>query len=664
MVGGVRSRSRSVKSAAAHGGKACGVASDSESCNTHHCPEHCQHTFQPWTTCTKSCGDGGTQRSDVVVLADAAHGGDACPTARERPCNGFACPVDCSVGQWGAWDTCTMSCGEGHQLRARTHAMPSRGGKACPQTDESRTCNESACPSDCVTGSWSSWSACTATCGGGTQKRTRSTSKHAAYGGKACEHMHENQSCTVLECPVPCVVGPWGVWSSCTASCGTGTRTRERVLTQPLHGGDACPAGAETAPCNQHMCPRDCKINAWSSWSECSEPCGPGVHRRHRTVLHSAKHGGKACPTDLEHWADCIVQECPVHCIFDWLPWSACSATCGSGMQMRHFAIQQQNNELGRACPTAAEERVCNKHACPTPMPTPAPTPPTPSPTPAPTPRPFSKPSVNVLDGDVLEIEATHLDNYVDAGAECSDAIDGDLNRDVRVSGDVVDLGKPGRYEIRYNCINSGNVQADSAVRVVFVRDTSCPVCRLNAGPAEIEASFPYHDSGVTCVDSLDGPLSAKTIQVVSNVDVERVGTYTVTYRVHDSAFNWNDGTSTASTTLTKRCRNAASPATYTRAVKVVDTLKPVLALHLSGQVLMTSGANDRSTAKGAADFGSDHENPAKRFDFMQSSALMAHAKATGSSAAWFAGALAASLAGIALLATRRSRRPTDIPQV
>merc|ERR1712146_763263 len=51
------------------------------------------------------------------------------------------------------------------------------------------------------------------------------------------------------------------------------------------------------------------------------------------------------------------------------------------------------------------------------------------------------------------------------------------------------------------------------------------------------------------------------------NVDV--TGTYVITYRVKDSAGNWNDGQGT-------NCRGAAQ---YRRKVTVIDSLKPVLAL-------------------------------------------------------------------------------------
>jgi hypothetical protein len=267
-----------------------------------------------------------------------------------------------------------------------------------------------------------------------------------------------------------------------------------------------------------------------------------------------------------------------------------------------------------------------------------------------------SKPVIDILDGDILYIEANNEDNYVDAGAECSDLMDGDLNRDVRVSGDVVDLRVPGTYAIRYNCVNSAGVSADTELRIVYVRDMTCPVCTPNPGPDEVEASFAFHDPGVSCVDSLDGPIT--NITVDNTVDTNQVGNYTITYLVHDAAGNSNDGTSTYAHAPNGRCFGAVQ--NYVRHVAVVDTLKPVLALAYPGQIVATGDASDRSTAKGAAEFGQDHANPMhqKMQDLVaaaaQTTELMAERTTPHVSGVWFAAAIAAAVSGFALLAYSR----------
>ena len=40
---------------------------------------------------------------------------------------------------------------------------------------------------------------------------------------------------------------------------------------------------------------RDCKVSNWAGWSECSTSCGFGTMERTRTVIQTAKNGGKQC---------------------------------------------------------------------------------------------------------------------------------------------------------------------------------------------------------------------------------------------------------------------------------------------------------------------------------------------------------------------------------
>jgi hypothetical protein len=52
------------------------------------------------------------------------------------------CPVNCGVGSWGGWDSCSAACGGGRQSRSRSvTTQPSNGGAGCPHLSESRDCN-------------------------------------------------------------------------------------------------------------------------------------------------------------------------------------------------------------------------------------------------------------------------------------------------------------------------------------------------------------------------------------------------------------------------------------------------------------------------------------------------------------------------------------------
>ena len=90
--------------------------------------------------------------------------------------------------------------------------------------------------------------------------------------------------------------------------------------------------------------------------------------------------------------------------------------------------------------------------------------------------------SVNIspvitLTGDMTpEFEAIPTENYVDPGATAVDSDDGDISEDIIVSGDVVDRGQPGFYEIHYDVNDSEGNAAIQVTRIITVRDTLPPV--------------------------------------------------------------------------------------------------------------------------------------------------------------------------------------------
>jgi len=58
-------------------------------------------------------------------------------------------------------------------------------------------------------------------------------------------------------------------------------------------------------------CPvADCKVEDWSSWSDCSTTCGGGTKTRGRGVVQEAENGGAACPA-LEEKEPCNTDQCP-----------------------------------------------------------------------------------------------------------------------------------------------------------------------------------------------------------------------------------------------------------------------------------------------------------------------------------------------------------------
>jgi len=85
--------------------------------------------------------------------------------------------VDCAVGQWQKWSPCSTSCGGGTKWRARNVSLqhgldPAKMAFHCPTTKESRSCMLQNCTCANKTTA-SKWSSCSATCGGGTRTRVR-----------------------------------------------------------------------------------------------------------------------------------------------------------------------------------------------------------------------------------------------------------------------------------------------------------------------------------------------------------------------------------------------------------------------------------------------------------------------------------------------------------
>merc|ERR1711974_26719 len=130
----------------------------------------------------------------------------------------------------------------------------------CHTTDPEKRF-ENCAVKQCVDGEWSAWSngtACTATCGGGKQTRSR-TCTPPKYGGMDCSgDATEEQSCNQSPCPVDGGWSAWGAYTTCTATCGGGMKKKTRSCNNPTpdHGGKLCDGSeSETDTCNTEQCP-------------------------------------------------------------------------------------------------------------------------------------------------------------------------------------------------------------------------------------------------------------------------------------------------------------------------------------------------------------------------------------------------------------------------
>ena len=376
---GSRTRSRTAIRAARFGGKSCPEVHTSYDCNAGPCAVHCEvSAWSAWTPCSATCGDG-TQSKTRAVVKHSEHGGYTCPSLdHERPCNSGGCPVDCAVSAWSAWARCSKTCGGGLQKRGRSVVVLQQfEGKSCPALEQTADCGNQGCPLDCKVSAFTPWTPCSKTCGGdGTQTRDRSVAYAADRGGRNCPALHESRACSVSPCAVDCKVGPWGAWTAvCSKTCGGGTVTRSRDVVQPgAFGGVECPPTVDMKGCNPNSCPVDCKVSNWSHYSACSKSCvssaSPtvndiGSQKRTRTVVHSARYGGKDCGA-LAEKRECNTHLCPTGCVMSaWSVFGACSSTCGAGTQKRVRQVAESAHHGGIACPSTEEMRACDSGPCP-----------------------------------------------------------------------------------------------------------------------------------------------------------------------------------------------------------------------------------------------------------------------------------------------------------
>ncbi|KAL4230559.1 Thrombospondin type 1 repeat-containing protein [Mactra antiquata] len=338
----------------AFGGRKCeGYPAVSRMCNYGPCIDTSIGQWTRWsdfTPCSAACGIGTESRSRTCVTLNGEPSGTCVGKYVDvQDCIVKECPVDGGWALWSDWGLCTQSCGTGIKMRVRQcdNPPPNFGGKTCqgPAVEEGVCETGKPCPVDGGFGPWIESGQCDAKCGVGQIKFIRECNNPIPqYGGAPCDgptfklHVCE----TGVPCPIP---GQWGMWTdftSCTAKCGTGFRSRSRSCDNPPPqlGGPPCEGPSiEEQNCDTGIaCPVDGQWSPWSDFTPCSSQCGLGVSKRFRLCNNPVpKFGGNDCvgmPVDQIECDTGVV--CPID--GGWSPWSfysPCSVKCGRGVQGR-----------------------------------------------------------------------------------------------------------------------------------------------------------------------------------------------------------------------------------------------------------------------------------------------------------------------------------------
>jgi hypothetical protein len=393
---GVRTRTRTVEVPPQFHGVPCPATIEQEWCATACCPVDMQLSdWHTWSPCTATCGGGWQSRFRLISVYPRCGGRVLSDSLIEyQRCNEQCCNRPCVYHPYIGWSPCKQadSARVAQLTTARDYASllsllqaapdvacPVKSGYSyrtrevrvdnpcspCTDTFQSRSCSI-GCPVDCVMNAWGAWSPCDRECGWGAQRRTRSVDVEP-QGGSPCSCSEEIKPCYAGSCCKDCVLTPWNDWEPCSATCGTGSQSRRRYVNMST---EFCPelecrkAGLiETRDCNTQTCPTECRMGAWSAWSECSSPCGLGFQHHTREIEYL---GDGRCEWDYEE-RPCNNGACPVPCAYTaYTEWSPCPVSClppnhPPQVQYSQYRARYRISGTGADCPPVqSDEKECD----------------------------------------------------------------------------------------------------------------------------------------------------------------------------------------------------------------------------------------------------------------------------------------------------------------
>ncbi|XP_074140277.1 A disintegrin and metalloproteinase with thrombospondin motifs 9 isoform X2 [Sminthopsis crassicaudata] len=381
--------------------------------------------YTDWTECSKSC-DSGIQRRRAIcvsphndVLDDSKCRHQEKVTVQR--CNEFLCP------QWksGDWSECLVTCGKGHKHRQvwcqfGEERLNDRLCDLATKPDSVQTCQQQECASWQV----GPWGQCSVTCGQGYQMRAVKCVLGAYLSVvddnecNAATRPTDTLDCELMSCQPPPAAPEarrstniqrtqwrFGSWTPCSATCGKGTRMRY-VSCRDDEGSVADEEACSTLP--RPSAKEVCAVTPcgqWKAldWSPCSVSCGQGRATRQVVCVNYSNQvvDRSECDVDYipETEQDCSMSPCPrqshdrdmpqhpfqnkdyhprsaspsrTHVLGgnQWRtgPWGACSSTCAGGFQRRVVVCQDENGYAANDCAERLkpdEQRSCESGPCP-----------------------------------------------------------------------------------------------------------------------------------------------------------------------------------------------------------------------------------------------------------------------------------------------------------
>ncbi|XP_076876939.1 LOW QUALITY PROTEIN: adhesion G protein-coupled receptor B3 [Brachyhypopomus gauderio] len=165
---------------------------------------------------------------------------------------------DPGAEEWSQWSSCSVTCGQGSQVRTRTCVSP-YGTHCTGPLRESRFCNNTA-PLSSQAPQWAGLEA-------GLEAEPRGHLFTPVYSHFPFAPSFTSV-CVVCVCMCVCVRlaangqwNPWGPWSGCSKSCDGGWQRRARVCQGLAATGQPCDGTAEEVrKCSEQRCPAPYEI--------------------------------------------------------------------------------------------------------------------------------------------------------------------------------------------------------------------------------------------------------------------------------------------------------------------------------------------------------------------------------------------------------------------